>query len=181
MSLARAIIMMLLLAASSGCATIVHGTTQEVTVACSLPDAVITLDGHPVKPGIIEMKRGEDHVVGATAQGFEPVRVPIHSSISTGWAVSETILGLAGFIGYGIGEVVTFIPLLVDSLDGAICSLDRDSVVLQLEPSLPPLPAWVAEPDELARFCPKCGTAFARDSKFCASCGAHRDGAPPSK
>jgi hypothetical protein len=167
--------------ATSGCATIVHGTTQEVTIGCDLATAEILVDGKPAKAGKLELDRGNDHEVLIRAEGYETARATIHSSISTGWAFVETALGLSGFIAYGLGEFVTFVPLLVDSLDGAIDSLDVDTIFFRMRKleEFPPVPTIAVDADELARFCPRCGADFDRGAKFCASCGAPRNSRTP--
>jgi hypothetical protein len=167
-------LLVLLLLPFAGCATIVRGTEQEIRVDCDVKEATITLDGVPVAAGPILVKRGDSHVLRATAEGYEPATVALDPHVSGGWAFAETVLGVAGFAAYGLGELVTFVPLLVDSLDGAIESFDEEEVHLHLKRIEEwPRPVAVTSEDG-ERFCPGCGTAYEQEARFCTACGRAR-------
>ncbi len=169
------ILLVLLLLPFAGCATLVRGTEQEIRVDCDVKDATITLDGVLVASGAIQVKRGDAHVLRATAEGYEPASVALDPRVSGGWAFAETVLGLAGFAGYGLGELVTFVPLLVDSLDGAIESFDQEEVHLHLQRCEEwPRPSGPLARDDGDRFCPACGTAYEQEARFCSCCGRAR-------
>lgn len=58
----------------SSCATIVHGSKQNVTVNSYPAGANVYVDGIPknmTTPGTIKIKRGKDHVVKFTKEGYE--------------------------------------------------------------------------------------------------------------
>jgi len=120
MSIVNALLILSLLAISSGCATIIHGTTQEVLITTDPPEANLFVDNREnyKSPAKIIMKRKDDHVVEVTKEGFEKENVNIKSVIS-GTVAGNLLLG--GLIGIG-----------VDALSGGANRLEPDNINVRL-------------------------------------------------
>ena len=75
MSIVNTLMILSLLIISSGCATIIQGTTQEVGITTDPPEANLLVDGKEnyKSPAKITMKRKDDHLVEVTKEGFEKV------------------------------------------------------------------------------------------------------------
>lgn len=106
----------------NGCATIIHGTTQEVSITTDPSEANLCLDGRENyrSPTKIIMKRKDDHIVEVTKEGFEKENINIKSVISA--AVAGNLL-LGGLIGIG-----------VDALSGGASRLEPDNINVRLRP-----------------------------------------------
>ncbi len=86
----------------SGCATIIHGTTQEVPVATTPPAATLTVVGQPqtyTTPTKVTLKRNQNHILQFGKDGYEPTSFTLQSVISG--AVAGNIIA-GGLIGWGI-------------------------------------------------------------------------------
>lgn len=108
----------------TGCATIIHGTSQKIAVASSPTGATVS-DGvhHLQTPAVIELKRKTDHILTISKPGYETVTIPVTHVVSS--AVAANIFG-PGFIGWGI-----------DALTGAQWELVPETVSVALRPLLP--------------------------------------------
>ncbi len=122
MRLPHALLILGLLFALNGCATILHGTTQDIGITTDPAGADLLLDGqHPYKsPAIITMKRKHDHTVEISQEGYKKETVEIKGDMS--WAVVGDFLA-GGAIGYGI-----------DAATGAQRRLVPESVNVRLRP-----------------------------------------------
>lgn len=118
---------------STGCATIVSGKTQDVTVRSNPPGAKVLVDGMmqgttPLIASLIRKKRhsieiikdGYGRDVRATTRGFN------------WWYLGNLILG--GIIG-----------LIVDPITGAIFEVNPDAVYVELEKAAPEVGVEKAE------------------------------------
>ncbi|MBM4289812.1 MAG: SHOCT domain-containing protein [Deltaproteobacteria bacterium] len=87
-----------------GCATIIHGTTQDVAITTDPAGAELVVDGRERyrSPAKITMKRKEDHVVEVNKAGFQKETVNIKSVLSG--AVAGNIIA-GGLIGWGVDAV----------------------------------------------------------------------------
>jgi hypothetical protein len=173
--LKRPVLLLAAMALFSGCAYAIRGDRQDVLITCDVPGAKITVDGAPVGSGWVSLARGEAHVVVATAEGCPPAKAFVRSVTSAPWTLLDSAIGAAGFVAYGLGEVVTFIPLVVDGATGALDDLEPREVKLDLVPveRLPLEPAL--EPSgRPTLFCTRCGAEFETESRFCGGCGAAR-------
>jgi hypothetical protein len=112
------------LAISSGCATIVYGTTQDINITTDPPGADLNVDGseHYKSPAKITMKRKEDHMVEVTMDGYQKETLNIKSVMSG--AVAGNILA-GGLIGWG-----------VDAASGAQYRLVPENVDVRLRPGV---------------------------------------------
>ena len=106
----------------SSCATIIHGTTQKITVATT-PSGAVVSDGtqNLLTPAVLELKRKKDHVLTITKPGYETTTVPLSHVVSS--AVAANVLGF-GFIGWGI-----------DAITGAQWELVPETVTVVLRPT----------------------------------------------
>lgn len=84
-----------------GCASIVHGTTQDISIAAK-PDGCIAKseDGQQcTSPCKLELKRKKDHIIQVSKEGYETETVNIQHVLSG--AVAGNIIA-GGLIGWGI-------------------------------------------------------------------------------
>lgn len=85
----------------SGCASIIHGTTQDIPIVTT-PDGAIAKTGDGVEcktPCKLTLKRKQDHVIQIKKDGFEDYTVTCHHVVS-GAVASDLITG--GLIGWGV-------------------------------------------------------------------------------
>lgn len=106
---------------SSGCATIVKGTTAKVPVASDPPGADVLVDGNLAgqTPITVVLKKTSDHLVTIQRVGYQPQSVPVVQTV--GGAVWGNILA-GGLIGWG-----------VDASDGAQYNLIPTTIAVKLE------------------------------------------------
>jgi|GEM_PF-1459731 len=126
MHIIRVTELVLLGALSSGCATIIHGTTQAIPVTSEPPGATVVVttgDGRATTPGTLELKRKTGHILTFSKDGYKPDTVKLESVLSG--AVAGNIL-LGGVIGWG-----------VDATTGADSRLVPESVHVVLTPHDP--------------------------------------------
>ncbi len=108
--------------ALSACATIAHGTRQDVTFASTPWGARVVVDGVPAgtTPTIVSLKRGDDHHVRLELDGFEPYEFTIRRT-GSGWGWGNLLLGSGVLLG-----------LAIDGATGAICVLTPDTIIAPL-------------------------------------------------
>ena len=122
MKLSRALLPLFLLIALNGCATIMHGTTQDIGVTTDPAGADLLVDGQNQykSPAVITMKRKHDHTVEIFQEGYKRETVEIKGALS--WKVVGDFLA-GGAIGYGI-----------DAATGAQRRLVPEKVEVRLRP-----------------------------------------------
>ena len=131
---------LLLVLLCTGCASIVSGTRQKVTVNSTPSGArvsVIDSDGATVlqtnTPAVIKLNRGNGYFAGSyykvqvEADGYQPSAANIHPSLN-GWYVGNILIG--GVIGL----------LIIDPATGGMWALEPKIINVTLETS----PAKVA-------------------------------------
>ncbi len=108
---------------SSGCASIINGTAQEVSVSSNPSGAKVQADGNDSgeTPAKIKLKRKTDHVLVITKDGYEQEQKNLMHVISG--AVCGNILA-GGLIGWG-----------VDAATGAQHKLVPGTVHVDLKPA----------------------------------------------
>jgi hypothetical protein len=108
----------------SGCATIIHGTTQDLSITTDPSGADLNVDGqeHYKSPAKITMKRKDDHVIEVNMDGYQKETVNIKSVVSG--AVAGNIIA-GGLIGWGI-----------DAASGGQYRLVPENVDLRLRPAV---------------------------------------------
>ena len=100
----------------SGCATIVHGTKQEVGISSSPTGATVMIDDNDVgaTPVVSKLTRKKNHVVKIQLAGYQPFETTLTHSVS-GWVWGNLAFG--GLIG-----------LVVDASSGGIYKLTPEQV-----------------------------------------------------
>lgn len=129
-----------------GCATILHGTTQEVSVSSDPTGATVTTgELKTTTPGKLELKRNTSHLLTFTKEGYQPKPAKLASVLSG--AVGVNLIA-GGLIGWG-----------VDAATGGDSRLVPESVHVKLKPIEPesvllmgPPEAEVRLNNELHRF-----------------------------
>lgn len=117
MRLLQALLSLSLFFVLSGCATIMHGTTQDIEIRTDPSNADILVDGgqHFTSPALVTMKRKDDHSVEISRQGYQKEKVEIKGDMSLA-VVGDILAG--GVIGYGIdaatGAQRRLVPEVVD-------------------------------------------------------------------
>lgn len=117
--------------AGSGCATVVHGTHQDIPIASTPEAAAVLVDGvrQGSTPMTTKLARKQNHVITLQLDGFETENVTI-THLMSGAVAGNIVAG--GLIGWG-----------VDASNGAQYKLVPDSINIRLRP-LPPPPALPA-------------------------------------
>lgn len=106
-----------------GCATIMHGTSQEVGIQSRPSGAKVAIDNQDFgsTPVIAKLSRKDSHTVSVTMEGFLPFDATITRSTS-GWVWGNIVFG--GLIG-----------LAVDAISGGLYKLKPEQVEAQLKES----------------------------------------------
>lgn len=111
------------MALTYGCATIMHGTTQDLAVSSNPSYAKVFIDNEDigVTPIKTSLKRKEVHNVRIELEGYHPYQTTINKKTS-GWVAGNILIG--GIIG-----------LAVDALSGGIYDLTPEQVEAELKDS----------------------------------------------
>ena len=145
-----------------GCATVIHGTHQDVRVETEPPDAIASVGDQKITtPGVLKLKRKEKALeIVVEKEGYETRRVALTRKDS-GWQWLNMIgipvgVGVGavqganhtgesadlgtGFTNVAMGAVIGGVVLsgagfLIDNGNGAAYELDPPLVVLRLEPA----------------------------------------------
>jgi hypothetical protein len=102
---------------TTGCATIVSGTTQKLSVTTQPSDATATVDGNmsAKTPAMFTLERKHDHTIQIKKDGFKETTVLIKRTFN-GMATGNILIG--GIIGGGIdaasGSTNKLVPERVD-------------------------------------------------------------------
>ncbi len=141
----------------SGCATMIHGTHQNVRVETDPPGAIASVGDQKITtPGVLRLKRKEKALeIVVEKEGYETRRVAltrkdsglvwldtigIPVGVVAGGAIGHrSDSGFLAFEGAATGAVIGGVALsgagfLIDHGDGAAYKLDPPLVVLRLEP-----------------------------------------------
>jgi hypothetical protein len=102
------------------CATIIHGTHQDVSISSAPTGAMVTIDnvGSGNTPVIAKLTRKENHIVRIEMAGYQPLDLTLTHSIS-GWVWGNIAFG--GLIG-----------LAVDTIDGGMYKLSPKQLTASL-------------------------------------------------
>lgn len=117
---AAALALAVLIPLVAGCATIMQGSTQQVSMSSSPTGAEITVNGRNlgVTPAAIELKRKDNHVIRVQMDGYQPYEVALARSVS-GWVWGNIVFG--GIPG-----------LAVDAITGALYKLSPEQIMANL-------------------------------------------------
>ena len=106
----------------TGCGTIVHGTTQMVSIATIPPGATVQIDNGTTltTPTQAKLERKRDYIITVSCKGYQTQTVPLNSVVS-GWLAGNLVFG--GLIGGG-----------VDAVSGGAFTLTPEKVNVTLVP-----------------------------------------------
>jgi hypothetical protein len=102
----------ILLAVTIGaCASIMHGTTQDIGISSSPTGATVTVDNGAKSqtPFVAKLSRKDSHIVHLVADGYSPADLTLTKTVS-GWVWGNIVFG--GLIG-----------LAVDAISGGLYNL----------------------------------------------------------
>ena len=115
--LLKAVFVLLVIA---GCATIMHGTGQDIGISSKPTGAQVFVDNQPkgTTPVAVDMKRKDKHIVRIEMEGYQPYEITIIRKTS-GWVWGNIVFG--GLIG-----------LAVDAITGGLYKLNPEQVMGEL-------------------------------------------------
>jgi hypothetical protein len=104
----------------SNCATIIHGSKQDVGFSSNPTGASVTINGESFgkTPTVVKLQRKDTHAVKITLDGYLPYEVLLTRKVD-GWIAGNIIFG--GIIG-----------LIVDAADGAMYKLSPEQLTAEL-------------------------------------------------
>lgn len=102
------------------CATIIHGSSEEVGISSQPTGAKVTVDGAPAgnTPVVSHLRRKDTHTISITMDGYQPFSIATTRGVS-GWIWGNIVFG--GLIG-----------LAVDAISGGLYNVKPDQVQAQL-------------------------------------------------
>jgi len=120
--------LVIFVALSSGCASMMYGSSQEVTFSSVPSGADLEINGKPrgTTPAHLKLWRGKSHSIVFRREGYEDRVVEVGSSWS-GKAVGWSFVGALAW--WGPFEWLVDLPM------GSLRELDRTSVRERLEPT----------------------------------------------
>lgn len=130
----------------SNCATIIHGSKQQMIVTCEPRVASVFINGLAVgkTPLITKLNRKDRHLIKVELEGYEPYEVHIDRKLD-GWILGNILFG--GLIGVAV-DIATggmyrlspkdIFPELTQKNSSSVKSADVISVVVVLKPK----PEW---------------------------------------
>ena len=95
----------------SACASIIHGTSQDVGISSSPTGAQVTVDNQlgATTPYVAKLSRKDNHIVKVSMDGYAPAELTLTKTVS-GWVWGNIVFG--GLIG-----------LAVDAISGGLYNL----------------------------------------------------------
>jgi uncharacterized protein YceK len=101
---------------TTGCATIIHGTRQDVGISSAPTGASVAIDNLQAgtTPVFTKLRRKENHVVRVSLPGYQPMDLTLTSSVS-GWVWGNIAIG--GLVG-----------LAVDAISGGMYKLSPEEL-----------------------------------------------------
>ena len=108
----------------SGCATVIMGTTQQVSVSSTPSGATANADGvTALTPCVFTLGRKNVHTIEISKEHYRTMTVVLRPGVSrAGEAVSMGLIGL--------------VPWIVDGISGATKKLSSDRIDVALEPEI---------------------------------------------
>lgn len=105
---------------TSGCATIIHGTTQQVSISSAPSRAAVAVNGRALgqTPVLADLARKDTHTIQVTLEGYQPYEITLVRNVS-GWVWGNIVFG--GIIG-----------LAVDAISGGLYRLSPEQVMAEL-------------------------------------------------
>ncbi len=141
----RRVAVLLALVAVSACATIMHGTKQDVGISSTPTAAKVTVDNAPLgtTPIVANLKRGDNHVVRVELAGYQPFEATLTKKTS-GWVWGNIVFG--GLIGLAVDAITGGLYTLTPEQISAVMVRQNASGargILQVFVVLQPDPSWV--------------------------------------
>lgn len=112
--------------ALGACSTVLNTTSQEIELKTTPPNAKITVDGKKfgVSPQIVNLNRGNNHVVKFELEGYQPYETQLTRKISF-WFWGNALNG--------------FIPgMIIDMFTGGMYNLLPEKIETELQVQPPP-------------------------------------------
>jgi len=111
-----ALVMGIGLAILVGCATIMHGTSQNIGISSTPTGALVSVDNkrYGKTPLVTKLSRKDNHIIKIEMNGYQPFESTITRSVS-GWVWGNIVFG--GLIG-----------LAVDAISGGLYKLSPEQV-----------------------------------------------------
>ena len=102
--------------ALTACASIMHGTSQDVGISSTPTSASVTIDNatNGQTPFVAKLSRKDSHIIHIAADGYQPADLTLTRSVS-GWVWGNLLFG--GLIG-----------LAVDAITGGLYKLTPDQL-----------------------------------------------------
>lgn len=112
----KIVLVLALVLVASACATIMHGTKQDVGVSSVPSAAKVSVDNAPLgsTPIVANLKRGDNHIVRVELAGYQTFEATLTKKTS-GWVWGNIVFG--GIIG-----------LAVDAISGGLYELTPEQV-----------------------------------------------------
>jgi hypothetical protein len=106
----------------TGCATIMHGTSENVAISSNPTNASVSVDGRYIgrSPTIVNLTRKNNHTVKIELEGYEPYETILTHQVS-GWTFGNIIFGAGGLVG-----------LAVDAISGGLYRLSAEQVTAEM-------------------------------------------------
>lgn len=106
-----------------GCATIIQGTEEEVSVDSEPDGATVSVDGDKQgdTPQKFKLERGDSHTITINKEGYEKETYNISNDIAVEWVVVDVVFGL--------------VPIVVDAVTGAWYKLEKTHIDVELKES----------------------------------------------
>ena len=116
-------VLILIIFSFSGCATIIHGSRQEMFLTCEPRVASVFVDGQYVgnTPLNTRLSRGKDHQLRIELRGYKPFEATLTRRLD-GWIFGNILLG--GIIG-----------VAVDAASGSMYRLSPRDIYPELTPA----------------------------------------------
>jgi len=107
----------------SSCASIMHGTSQDIGISSSPTGAKVTIDNQQGAntPYVAKLSRKDNHIVKIDLEGYQPAELTLTKSTS-GWVWGNIVFG--GLIG-----------LAVDAISGGLYNLNPEQLQATLAQS----------------------------------------------
>lgn len=111
----------------SGCATIMNGAHQRMSVSSNPSGADVIVDGtkQGMTPTFVELSRNDEHIVTLKKEGHGQQDVALSGNVS-GWVWGNIIFGIFGLVGWAI-----------DGATGAMYTIEPNNISATIQPSLP--------------------------------------------
>lgn len=128
-----------------GCATIIHGTQQDIGFGSTPTNARITVDNQrsATTPAVMKLSRKDNHIVRIELDGYLPYEATLTRGVS-GWVWGNIVLG--GLVGLAVDAISGGLYKLSPEQMTATLARQTGSVedgTLHVHVVLQPDPSWV--------------------------------------